>query len=575
MKATRHFRSSLVHTGLLLAVSLPAMSAQMTDYFADRPQITGATAVLTADTASATTETGELPYIHGNQRDNTVWGEWIAPGNGWVVIDTLGTVYRYPMVAVFTGGEITALSTVARGYDPGAPDPARVRFPVAAGTAYQIMLDSTLDNSSGAGAGKVNIHFTADAVPPSVIGEDVFDYRPELSGSQALGVANNEFAGRDPFEMENPGRRNQSVWWQWTAPTTGRVTLDTLESEFRTTLTVFAGENAEELPFAGLDEVADNNNVLNSTRSRLAFQTQAGRTYQIRVDGDIANNLGEGDIILRLDLVPNPAPAGIPGADDFSRRGLLSGIKATGVACNMNSTIEAFEPSSGGTRRKSVWWTWTAPANCTMTVDTIGSLVLDSTITGMNTVVKVFRGSVLEALQEVAANDDMVGSTWSQTAFNATKGTIYQIVVDGDVANRTGEGNIILNLSGEVVPEIMLAPEIVIQEPVGSNLADDRTRKSFGTVRVGAKSVVKTFTIRNTGTAPLTGLAISRSGTHAGDFFVGPLATSKLAPGASTTFKVTFFPKAKGTRTATLVIRSNDADENPFGIPVTGMGVRR
>lgn len=47
-----------------------------------------------------------------------------------------------------------------------------------------------------------------------------------------------------------------------------------------------------------------------------------------------------------------------------------------------------------------------------------------------------------------------------------------------------------------------------------------------------------------------------------------------LAPGASTTFKVTFKPTAAGTRKAAIHIESNDADENPFDIKLGGEGVK-
>jgi hypothetical protein len=117
-------------------------------------------------------------------------------------------------------------------------------------------------------------------------------------------------------------------------------------------------------------------------------------------------------------------------------------------------------------------------------------------------------------------------------------------------------------------------PEIAVQQPVGSELVDGKTKKSFGTVKVGKSGKAKSFTIKNTGTANLTGLAVARKGTHAKDFIVtAPLKTT-LAPGASTTFKVTFKPTAAGARKATLQIKSNDANENPFDIPVTGQAAK-
>jgi len=431
------------------------------------------------------------------------------------------------------------------------------------------MLDSTMNNASGSGIGRVNIKLTTAEIPPAMVGADMFSGRPDLAGSHAIGVANNQFAGIDHDEPTVPGRRDHTVWWQWTAPVTGRVTLDTLDSETQTTLTVYAGNTDTEPPFADLDMVADSDDVANSTRSRLRFQTEAGRSYQIVVDGDIANSRGEGNIILRLDLTPNAAPAAIPGADDFNRRRVLSGNNAAGATCNLNCTTEQLEKPSGGRRRQTAWWQWTAPDSGMVTVDTFGSARLNAEGSAMDTVLMVWKGAGLESLESVVFNNDAPDGTWSKASFFAEKGTVYQIEVDGNSANSSGEGNIILNLNRD------LAPEVGVQQPVGSDLVDGVSKKSFGTVKIGSKSALRTFTIQNTGTANLTGLAVSWTGVHGRDFIVGPLGKSSLPPGASTTFNVTFSPKARGTRKAALVIRSNDSDENPFDVQLTGMGVAR
>ena len=136
-------------------------------------------------------------------------------------------------------------------------------------------------------------------------------------------------------------------------------------------------------------------------------------------------------------------------------------------------------------------------------------------------------------------------------------------------SNDADENPFDINLTGiATVP----APEIVVEQPVGSSLVDGTAKKSFGTVKVGKTGTAQTFTIKNTGTANLTGLAITKDGAQKTDFIVGVLAKTTLAPGASTTFKVTFKPTAKGTRNAAIHIKSNDATENPFDIKLAGMG---
>ena len=82
----------------------------------------------------------------------------------------------------------------------------------------------------------------------------------------------------------------------------------------------------------------------------------------------------------------------------------------------------------------------------------------------------------------------------------------------------------------------------------------------------------RSFSIRNTGELALQNLSLIKSGQNVGDFNLGSLSTLTLAPGESTTFTVTFAPGAgaSGTRTATLQVASNDADENPFDIALRG-----
>lgn len=117
-------------------------------------------------------------------------------------------------------------------------------------------------------------------------------------------------------------------------------------------------------------------------------------------------------------------------------------------------------------------------------------------------------------------------------------------------------------------------PEIIIRQPGGTALTNGRTRKNVGTTPVGVKGAPRTFTIGNTGDSPLTGLKITTDGPHARDFLITqPAATVK--PGKTTTFTVTFKPAKTGTRTATLHIRSNDQNESPFDIKLTGLGTAK
>jgi hypothetical protein len=59
-------------------------------------------------------------------------------------------------------------------------------------------------------------------------------------------------------------------------------------------------------------------------------------------------------------------------------------------------------------------------------------------------------------------------------------------------------------------------------------------------VDLGGTPSVRTVTVRNAGTALLTGLALTKDGANVGDHSVEALSTSSLAPEASISLDVTF-----------------------------------
>jgi hypothetical protein len=98
------------------------------------------------------------------------------------------------------------------------------------------------------------------------------------------------------------------------------------------------------------------------------------------------------------------------------------------------------------------------------------------------------------------------------------------------------------------------------------------TSLDFGAVAIGDKSVDKVVTVKNDGTANLTITAISLSGTNSDQFERRSDKCSKktLAPGGSCTVAVRFKPTTSGGKTANLIIPSNDPDENPVNVTLSG-----
>ncbi|HEX7262053.1 MAG TPA: choice-of-anchor D domain-containing protein, partial [Luteolibacter sp.] len=118
-------------------------------------------------------------------------------------------------------------------------------------------------------------------------------------------------------------------------------------------------------------------------------------------------------------------------------------------------------------------------------------------------------------------------------------------------------------------------PSIVVKQPVDHQLKDGGKAQDYGSVRVGANGKTRTYTIKNAGSAVLKGLEVRKSGTAKSDFVISQPPITVLAPGAATTFKVTFHPSAPARRNAELRILSNDKQAGPFDIAVFGKGEPR
>jgi hypothetical protein len=121
-----------------------------------------------------------------------------------------------------------------------------------------------------------------------------------------------------------------------------------------------------------------------------------------------------------------------------------------------------------------------------------------------------------------------------------------------------------INVTGSV--RAARAPEIAVA--LGEkNIADGKGKANFKKSVSGGKESVLTFTVRNTGNDTLT---IGKLRAPNGYRIEEGLSPS-IAPGKSDTFSVRLVGAgAPGARTGQITINTNDRDENPFNINVTG-----
>jgi hypothetical protein len=260
---------------------------------------------------------------------------------------------------------------------------------------------------------------TATAAAPS---NDNFASAIALSGADASRSSDtNVDATLQPGEDTTVGVSNgvpspagASVWYSWTAPGTGMVVIDTATSGFDTLLGVYTGTAVD-----ALTVVASNDDVSTLVRtSRVRFPAESGTAYRIRVDGYTG---ATGTINLQL----HQAPA--PSNDDFAAAlSLGNGPDASRPAdTNDGATLEAGEPDTfpNADAGASVWYSWTAPAD--------GEVVINTATSNFDTLLGVYTGSQVDTLIEVVSNDDAKVPPTSLVRFPATSGVVYRIRVDG------------------------------------------------------------------------------------------------------------------------------------------------
>ncbi|RYD25339.1 MAG: choice-of-anchor D domain-containing protein, partial [Verrucomicrobiaceae bacterium] len=118
-------------------------------------------------------------------------------------------------------------------------------------------------------------------------------------------------------------------------------------------------------------------------------------------------------------------------------------------------------------------------------------------------------------------------------------------------------------------PTASPGPEISLLR--NKNLTQGDT-DDLGAVAVGASGRPVRFFINNSGTASLTGLGLAIKGANAADFSLTSLPAATVARNGNTYFDLTFTPGATGLREAVLQCFSNDDDESPLEIRLTGTG---
>lgn len=401
---------------LQLALDVPVPA---NDNFDDATVLTGASATIRGTNIKATKQAYEYSPTF-NATTHTVWYSWTPPTSGLVTADLCESDFDTTL-ELRSGTSISSNYVIASNDDGCASGTGSkiVDARVAPGRSYRFRVGGRFA-STPPGTFVLNLAFTPD--PPTA--NDAFADSIELIGVTDSRTGNNRGATIEPGEA-NPRGDSGSVWYHWTPPSDGFVSVELCSDEYRPrTIDMYTGSTV-----SGLSAV---------TRSTTTCYPQAfvdqpvvgGTRYAFRVshDGTAFDNF-------TIDLAFNTDSA--PSNDDFDDAFIVNGVRSATVGTTRLATAQPGEPKHHGSGAKqSVWYTWVAPFD--MTADA------RITSTDSETHVVVYTGGALGALTQVAASSSIAGSGASWAAVG---GTTYRIVVDVPRPSATpGEFELLVNL---------------------------------------------------------------------------------------------------------------------------------
>jgi len=395
----------------------PTQPPPANDNFANRVTLTGThLANVTGSNLGASAEPGE-PFHADTLGLKSVWWTWTAPASGALKLTTQGSAID-TVLAVYTGNSISNLTLVtANDEDPFFGYQSIITCNVTSGVTYQIAVDG-FDGDEG----DIRVRLDLDSALP-VPANDNFANRITLSGSNITTNWSNvgaTYESNEPMHLVTFG--GKTVWWSWTAPASGGVTLTASNNALDTLVAVYRGTALNNLVFvAGNDEDYFLSPLVDGD-STAYFNVNKNTTYQIVVDGVDGNS---GDFRLKLSL---GSADPVPGNDNLANRITVTGTNTTVNGSNLGATLETGEPLHRGYYGgSSVWWTWTSPGPGIVTVDTSNNIV-----DVPDTLLAVYTGTSLSNLIEVASDNNSGGGNWaSMVSFPTPANVTYQIAVDG------------------------------------------------------------------------------------------------------------------------------------------------
>jgi len=225
-------------------------------------------------------ETNEPAHASGNPASSSVWYVWRPTATGTATVQTRGSALD-TVLAAYQGTQLKGLRQIASNDNEPGLTTSRIVFGVRNGETYYL----AVDGKNGATGSYILSASLNGSVPPAPVNDNLTNAVAITGAPLQLEGANLSASGQNG---EPTGALRTSVWYLWTAPQSGVVTVSTQGSSFDTTLGAYTGTSLASLTLLpGVPQgSAFNDNVLPGQRwSRIRFNASAGTAYYLRVDG--------------------------------------------------------------------------------------------------------------------------------------------------------------------------------------------------------------------------------------------------------------------------------------------------
>jgi len=380
------------------------------DDLADAKSLSGSSGVVQERLAGATYEPGESPlldecvtdcgYLPGDHGPS-VWFRWTPPVTGTWRFDN-GEQGEWAWIQVYRGGpEIGGLTLVQQriGY-PGSYPSTLLDVGLTAGTSYRIRYSSLSD----LGPFRLRWGPAVGGPTPPPPGNDDLAAATTITGSSGQVSATSQWATLEPGEPSPGTEAGSSVWYRWTAPSSGLATVGT--PNYYLAVNIYEGSSLPDLQpvpktYWGIPD------------RRPTFEAVEGTTYRIQVGGPFSYGMA---FELTWDVT-------VPGNDDLAAAFPL-GAGSQGVSTAwgvVRATAEPDEPATcdGRAATHTVWMRWQPSRSGRVTFDAFG----DHTPS-----LDVFTGPAIDALTRVAGGP-------YEAEFIGTAGVVYWVRLNAELAS--------------------------------------------------------------------------------------------------------------------------------------------